>query len=133
MDVAGLAGPAKPLGRVSRAILRARLGKTDEAARLVRELDRESKVRYVPLVWMADLYAILGDKEKALDLLERDLREGDRSLWLQYQLPQYDGLWAEPRFVALLREYHLPTEHRDRARVSVPSDAAAKTAPPIAT
>lgn len=112
-----LAGPAKPWGRVSRAILYALLGRPEEAVRLVKELEAASKSRYVPLMWMADLYGILGEKEKTLDLLERDYHEGDRGLWMGYQLPQYDSLRAEPRFVALLREYHLPTEVRERPMV----------------
>ena len=120
-----LAGPAKPRNRVSRAILLGLLGKPEEAARLVRELERESTSRYVPLGWIADLHAILGEKEKAVDALERDLREGDRGLWLGYQLPQYDPFRSEPRFVALLREYHLPTEPSARSvssGVSEPKD-----------
>ncbi len=123
-----LAGPAKPHGRVSRAILSALLGKSEDAARLVKELERESKDRYVPLIWMADLYATLGEKEKSLQVLERDLREGDRGLWWAYQHPQYDLLWADPRFVALLKEYHLPTKRKERPTATAPLDEERKAA-----
>jgi tetratricopeptide (TPR) repeat protein len=107
-----LAGPAKPSGRVSRAILLARLGQPDEAGRLVKDLEGKLQSRYVPLSWVADLYVALGEKEKALDTLERDFREGDRRLWSEYQLPHYGPLRDDPRFVELLRSYKLPTELR---------------------
>jgi eukaryotic-like serine/threonine-protein kinase len=109
-----IAGPAKPSGRVSRAILLARLGKPDEAGRLVKDLEGKLKSRYVPLSWVADLYAALGEKEKALDALERDFLEGDRRLWSEYQLPHYAPLREDPRFVELLRSYKLPTEPREQ-------------------
>ena len=110
-----LAGPAKPSGRVSRAVLFARLGHPEEAKRLVKELEGGSKTRYVPLHWLADLYAALGLKDEALDALERDFREGNRRLWSEYQLPHYDALRADPRFLELLRSYKLPREPKDRA------------------
>jgi tetratricopeptide (TPR) repeat protein len=108
-----LAGPVKPSGRVSRAILLARLGQPDEAGRLVKDLEGRLKSRYVPLSWVADLYVALGEKEKALDALERDFREGDRRLWAEYQLPHYGPLRDDPRFVELLQSYKLPTEPRE--------------------
>lgn len=107
-----LAGPVKPSGRVSRAILLARLGQPEEAGRLVKDLEEKLKSRYVPLSWVADLYAALGEREKALDALNRDYREGDRRLWSEYQLPHYGPLREDPRFVELLRSYKLPTEPR---------------------
>jgi tetratricopeptide (TPR) repeat protein len=114
-----LAGPAKPTGRVSRAILLARLGQPDEAGRLVKDLEGRLKSRYVPLNWVADLYAALGEREKALDALERDLHEGDRRLWSEYQLPHYAPFREDPRFVKLLRSYKLPTEPREHPSPAV--------------
>jgi len=112
-----LAGPPDLMNRVARAILYALLGKPEEAGRLVSELEARAKTTYVPQVWIANLYAVLGEKEKALDMLERDLREGDKGLWFDYLAPQYDSMRTEPRFVRLLREYNLPTEMRERPLV----------------
>ena len=52
---------------------------------------------------------MLGSKERALALLERDEREGDRTLWNCYQDPFFDPIRGDPRFVALLRQEGLPT------------------------
>jgi tetratricopeptide (TPR) repeat protein len=112
-----LAGPPDLMHRVSRAVLYGILGKPEEAGRLVAELEARAKTTFVPLAWIADLYAVLGEKAKALDVLERDFREGDRALWLEYLDPQYDQLRTEPRFVSLLRGYNLPTEMRERPLV----------------
>ena len=103
-----LAGPPEVGSRVGRAILFAVLGKPDEANRLVRELEERAKTAYVPLTWIAELYAILEEKPKALEMLERDFREGDKGLWMEYQFPPFAAIRNEPRFVALLRGYKLP-------------------------
>ena len=108
-EVEHLVGPRDLWGRFNRAALYAMLGKTEEAGRLVLELEIKSRTMYVPLGWMAALHSLLGEKEVALDLMEKDLREGDRALWFLYQFPYYDVIRNEPRFAALLRKYNLPT------------------------
>lgn len=104
-----LAEPPDLSFRVGRAILFALLGKANEAGLLAKELEERAKTTHVSRTYIADLYAALGEKEKALDLLERDFREGDKCLWLEYQYPQYAELRNEPRFASLLRGYKLPT------------------------
>ncbi len=108
-EVEHLVGPRDLWGRVNRAALYAMLGKPEEAGRLVLELEVTSKTSYVPLGWIAALHALLGEKDVALDLMEKDLREGDRALWFLYQYPYFDVVRNEPRFTALLRKYNLPT------------------------
>ena len=58
----------------------------------------------------ASLYAWLGERERALDLLEKDFADGDRNLWFDYQFLVFEPLRDEPRFKALLRRYRLPEE-----------------------
>jgi tetratricopeptide (TPR) repeat protein len=103
-----LVGPPNLDSRVGRAILFGMLGKPEEPRELVKELEERAKTTHVSGIRIASLYASLGEKEKALDLLERDFREGDKNLWLEYQYPQWVKLRNEPRFVSLLRGYKLP-------------------------
>jgi hypothetical protein len=63
---------------------------------------------YTSATHLAMLYAALGEKDRALDLLEKDLREGDPVLWMWYRGAYFDSLRDDPRFGALLREYGLP-------------------------
>ena len=63
---------------------------------------------YISDADLSMLYSALGEKGKALDLLEKDWREGDRILWLFYQGVFYNPIREEPRFRALLQQYRLP-------------------------
>jgi len=48
------------------------------------------------------IYAQLGEKEKALDLLEKDLAAGELTVWLRVK-PCFEKLRDERRFKELLR------------------------------
>jgi len=75
---------------------------------------------YVSLADLAMLHAALGEKERALELLERDTREGDGTLWLYYRGIFFDAIRDDPRFVALLRGLRLPTGGVRRGRSASP-------------
>ena len=66
------------------------------------------KRNYVPASILAGLYARLGNKEKALEWLERAVAERDE--WVTYMnvSPEYDDLRSDPRFQDLLRRLHFP-------------------------
>jgi serine/threonine protein kinase len=49
------------------------------------------------------IYARLGEKAKALDLLEKDFEQSGGNDWLQFE-PIFDGLRDEPRFIALVKK-----------------------------
>ncbi len=104
------------LGRLLRAVLLASLGKPEEARRLLGELEEASKTRYVSLPEIAQLYAVLGEKERALEWLERDYQSGDRTLWFSYQSPAFDSLRKDPRFRSMLRRMNLPTDREGAMR-----------------
>lgn len=104
-----LAGPPTSYSRLDRAVLLGILGKREEAERMVRELEERSRATHIPRIWLADLYAVLGEKERVLDLLEQDAREGELSMFHEFRFPHFREIRHEPRFAALLRDYHLPS------------------------
>ena len=87
----------------------ARAGRHKEAMVLARELEaRHRKQPFNPTV-VALLYAGLGDRQRALDWLERAYKEHDVQLaWFNLE-PQVDMLREEPRFVELMSRMRLVT------------------------
>ncbi len=77
-------------------------GKTDEAARMLRQLEEISQRRYVSGYWRAILHCGLRNEERALDSLECAFQERDvRMIWLKVE-PRLDPLRGMSRFVRLL-------------------------------
>jgi adenylate cyclase len=103
-----LAGTADLTARSNRAEILARLGQPEELRRLLEEWEAGKSEGYVPASSVAADYAFLGERERALDLLEKDFREGDKGLWIIYQAVAFDSLRDEPRFKELLRAMNLP-------------------------
>ena len=83
-------------------------GRPEEARELLRDWERDPGTEYFPLLVVAQLYAVLGERERAIELVERDFESGERSLWSSYQSYLYDSIRDDPRFVARLRAMHLP-------------------------
>jgi tetratricopeptide (TPR) repeat protein len=83
----------------------AKAGRTTEAAAILTELDEAARGgRYVSGVWVAAIYAALGDTDQALASLESGHR--DRCCWLLRCVrldPRLDVLRSVPRFNALLQ------------------------------
>jgi serine/threonine protein kinase/tetratricopeptide (TPR) repeat protein len=81
-------------------------GRSIEARTLLQQLDELSAVRYIPSCQIAAVYAGLGEREAALERLDRAYEE--RSHWLVYlRDPRFDSLRSDPRFAALLRRMTL--------------------------
>jgi TolB-like protein/Flp pilus assembly protein TadD len=82
-------------------------GRHDEAARLIGELEEESKERYVPAFNIALIYVGLGEKDRAFEWLGRAYDE--RSSWLVSLKvePIFDGIRSDPRFDGLMRDVGL--------------------------
>ena len=97
------------LFRLMYSRLLARTGQPESLRALLQECEARPSSEYLPLATLAGSYALLGEKDRALDLLERDVHQGDRALWAFYQGQEFDSLRSEPRFVELLRELNLPT------------------------
>ncbi len=82
-------------------------GNSEEAEKTLVEIDKLSSKRVVSPYLVALIYAGLGDKEKALELLKLCLEQ--KSVWLLYIKvePFWDNLRSDPRFVELLKKVGL--------------------------
>ena len=86
----------------------ARLGKRTDAQKTIEKLRELSKQRYVPTFAMAIIHIGLGEKEQALELLEKSYENREDTMtWLNSD-PILDDLRAEPRFQDLVRRVGQP-------------------------
>src|SRR6266480_4543865 len=83
----------------------ARNGQTDEARKLLAQLNEMAKSAEVPEYALAIAYTSLGEKERAIEALERGFAGGNKSyLFLLPGDPFLDDLRGEPRFEALVQK-----------------------------
>jgi len=82
-------------------------GRRDEARRTLAQLLQIAKQRYVPPVYIAKVYAGLGENAQALALLNQAFQERSDQLTGLRVDPAFDHLRADPRFVDLLRRVGL--------------------------
>jgi TolB-like protein len=82
-------------------------GRRDDAIGIVNRLKLESRHSYVPAYGLAEIYAALGDKEKAFVWLERAYEERSSELVYLKVEPRLDGLRSDFRFQDLLRRMRL--------------------------
>jgi serine/threonine protein kinase/tetratricopeptide (TPR) repeat protein len=91
------------------AYLFAKSGREAEAQQLLGATIQASRRRYVPALYVARIYAALGDKEKAFEWMEKAYAE--RSIAAQtFGIkvdPTFDSLRSDPRFTDLLRRINL--------------------------
>jgi len=80
----------------------ARAGQREEAQKILSRLSEEAKARYVHAYSFGLMYLALGDKELAIDEIERAYREraGDDAFMIKVD-PMLDDLRGHPRFEAL--------------------------------
>ena len=103
--------------RWNRAVVRAALGRPEEARSLLAEWTAASSSRYVNPALIAGLHAALGEKEEALEGLERDTKAGGRSLWSEYQWSAFDPVRGDPRFGSLLQRLNLLRDAGGTSRI----------------
>jgi serine/threonine-protein kinase len=80
------------------------LGDRAKAEQILRELEDLSKQRYVSPSNVATVYLGLGEKEKALDWLEKAFADRDPVLWWITGDQLYDSVRDTPRFQALVQK-----------------------------
>jgi predicted Zn-dependent protease len=83
-------------------------GYSDDAQKILEQLEQISKKRYVSPYHMARICDALGKKDEALRWLETGYRE--RAAWMVALKiePRFDGLRSDPRFQDLLRRMNFP-------------------------
>jgi TolB-like protein len=80
----------------------ARVGRRDEVNKILTQLNQEAKTRYVDAYGVGLVFLGLGDKDHAMDELERAYRENDGGDIYNIRIdPMLDDLRGDPRFKAL--------------------------------
>jgi eukaryotic-like serine/threonine-protein kinase len=82
----------------------ARAGQRDEAQKILVHLNEEAKSRYVQAYSFVLMYLALGDKERAIDEMERAYRERDANVAQIRTDPMLDDLRGNPRFEVLVNQ-----------------------------
>jgi adenylate cyclase len=83
----------------------ARAGQREEAQKILARLSEEAKSRYVHAYSFALMFLALGDKERAIDEMERAYREhAGNDIALIKVDPMLDDLRGNPRFEALVQK-----------------------------
>jgi len=97
-----------PRTRASLGMSYAFSGNETEAEEILLELIEESRRKHVPAYYIAAIYAVLGDKDRAFRWFEKALT--DRSEWLVWLRvdPRFDGLRRDSRFEHLARKVGIP-------------------------
>ena len=94
-------GNAEAIANIGYA--QAKAARTAEAQNLLVELKKRSETRYVPHYALAALYNGLGDREKALDSLEKAFTDRDSLMVFLKVEPKWDNLRSDPRFIELMK------------------------------
>ena len=82
-------------------------GDRAKAEQILRDLENLAKQRYVSPAASMLVYLGLGEKEKALEWLEKSYADRDPQCWFLKLEPFYDSLRTEPRFQALRKKVGL--------------------------
>jgi adenylate cyclase len=82
-------------------------GDRPRAEQILRELEELAKRQYVSTTAFATIDLGLGEKEKALDWLEKSYQDQESACWYLKVDPIYDSVRDEPRFRALLTKVGL--------------------------
>jgi len=85
-------------------------GDRPKAEQILRELEEMAKRKYVSTTAFADIHLGLGEKEKALDWLEKSYQDQESACWYLKVDPIYDSVRKEPRFQALLKKIGLESD-----------------------
>ena len=96
------------VGEGNQGLWLAKSGKRDEALKLLGALKQESSRRYIQNYDFALIYIGLGDKEEALNYLEKHMDARAETANTYAVAPELDDVRSEPRFKAMLKRMNLP-------------------------
>jgi tetratricopeptide (TPR) repeat protein len=82
-------------------------GREADARKIVGEMDALSKRRYVSPYHLAMVAAGLGERDRALDLLEKAYEDREGRMTILRVAPEFDVLHADPRFARLIEKMRL--------------------------
>ena len=99
--------PDSRIGVTEMAYASAKAGKSTEARAFLEKLQERSKRGYVPAYDLAVVHLALGEKEAALQWLQRAYDEHDWGLVVLAVEPRLDPLRSDPRFQGLLHKVGL--------------------------
>ena len=85
-------------------------GDRPKAEQMLRELEEMAKRHYVNTTAFASIYLGLGEKEKALDWLDKSYQDQESACWYLTVDPIYDSVRNEPRFQALVQKVFRQTQ-----------------------
>jgi tetratricopeptide (TPR) repeat protein len=85
------------------AVTYAKMGRREDARRILEQLIEKSRQQYVAGEKIATVYAALGEKDEAFRWLERALDEHSASMAGVASSPEFRPLRSDPRFADLLR------------------------------
>ena len=86
----------------------ARRGCTEDAMKVLAELDRQKERRYVSAMHFAIVHAGLGDVDRVFDYIERAYEERTHMLLFVPIDPSFEGIRGDPRYGGLLRRLATP-------------------------
>ncbi len=92
----------------SLACVYAEAGRNDEAQKTMRLLAERAKEHFVSQFYYAQIYAALGDKDRAFSLLEKSFEERSFSPGGLKVEPAFSGLRSDARYHELLRRTGMP-------------------------
>jgi TolB-like protein len=86
----------------------ARSGNKAEAQKLIDELNSLSEQRYVSSIFVAEIFAALGERDKAFEWLEKGFEERSIGILFLKNDPLWDNLRSDSRFQNLVRRIGFP-------------------------
>jgi TolB-like protein len=99
-----------PLMEAALGLAYAVSGKKGLTQKLAEQFKEAAKKRYIPPTYFGMLFAGLGDRDKALEWLDKAYQQrADGLTWLAVE-PMLDDIRSDPRFQELLRRIGLPSD-----------------------